>query len=1412
MTLLNKARLDKPARNRYTLRPDTVVNKRTSQVDATPPLLNITAEIAAAAALLAEVEASGQPDAAVPVIAPRAGRFWMEDFQRKGTVPWGDDPNYKVFRNVVTDYGADNTGKKDATAAIQKAIDDGKRCGEKCNGSSTKNAIVYFPAGTYLVSSTIKVYFGTQIIGDANNWPMIKAPASFVGLGVLSTDVYVSNGGSGPDGLSLEWYINTARFYSQIRNLRIDITSTNKNAHICALHYQVAQATSIQNVELIANSSNTQRGMFSENGSGGVMSDITFTGGSVGFYGGNQQFSTMRLKFNGCKTAVQLLWDWGWVWKSTTVNNVDVGFRLMSDDGTGSISSVSFIDSTFSNVKTSAIVVNPLSQTPGNGSTGIILDNVNLGGSIVDSTGKTLLSAGYYKNWVIGPTYEKGDRTWQAGKSLEYTREVTLLGASTDGLQVAPYFERPRSQYEDRSAGDFVHLKDGGAKGDGTTDDTAAVQSVLNAHASGDKIIFVDAGTYILTDTVTVPKDAKIVGETWSQFAASGSKFSDAANPRVMLKIGNENDVGTVEMQDLLLTTKGGTAGVVLMEFNVKAATPGAAAVWDVHARVGGATGTELTPKECPASTSGTDSDSCKAASLLLHITPHASGYFDNMWLWVADHLIDDPDTGSATNDMTQLSVYSARGMLVESTSATWLYGTAAEHNVYYQYNFHNAQNIFTTMIQSESPYYQPTPKPPAPFDKVVGKFPGDPGYGCKGGDFDGCDESWAVIMEGSQNIHIGGAGTYSWFSTYSQDCIDTHTCQKTLWYINGNHDNNRLQHIIGIGAKNVLVADGKAVLATDNLASKDHPSQAHISIFDVPSTGPAPKTPTTDNSGSCNAKYSTFDGAANMGTGIDFNWAYLDQRIMPIKAEFFITIVNLTPYKFVKTSMHKCQLDVFNFTDVPSGRALQARVVYSGAVGSSVDDNAEVYFRLDGTDKTFQVRASTHIPDTHPYRTIFDLTGMGLGQREYKNPYETSSITLVITGSESYGYVTSLNFQPLNWMHGLYDVIKDRQLRHVVMPGSHDAGMTTISPPSVLQGGIASNTQTQGLTIYDQLRVGSRYFDMRIVRINEDGDFYAAHYAEEMALSVSGASGAKLSDMIDQVNRFTAENPGEIIIWAMRYLITIQHGVGGDQWNNSVTSEFFDTLERINNRCPDLDTIASFSQEPARTFLDANGGKGCVLLLTAHEHFWDNVTSDRPSAGIYDDGRLHRDDYWSKADNTVDNSFLQINHTQGISRGDKLNDTLDPFCIMQWQCTPNIVDSSLYGLDRVAVLSSNPALYWYGVNGMSPQHFPTVILEDYIGMLLVANGVTNEDITSFPAQLGAELQTLVIGLNLYMVSQNCNVAKSNPLVGNSSNKPSKRSAATAFRGVIYANGTVDDNPPPGFHLDQVNDCRDPSK
>ena len=144
--------------------------------------------------------------------------------------------------------------------------------------------------------------FGTQVIGDANVRPTLLAAPKFIGLGVLSTDEY-----TGGDGANEQTYINTANFYRQIRNIVIDITQAGED--ISVLHYQVAQATSLQNVELVAKG--TQKSMYAENGSGGQISDVTFNGGGIGLYGGNQQFTVQHLTFNGCTTGVRVIWDWG---------------------------------------------------------------------------------------------------------------------------------------------------------------------------------------------------------------------------------------------------------------------------------------------------------------------------------------------------------------------------------------------------------------------------------------------------------------------------------------------------------------------------------------------------------------------------------------------------------------------------------------------------------------------------------------------------------------------------------------------------------------------------------------------------------------------------------------------------------------------------------------------------------------------------------------------------------------------------------------------------------------------------------------------------------------------------------------------------------------------------------------------
>ncbi|MCQ8205811.1 glycoside hydrolase family 55 protein, partial [Vibrio parahaemolyticus] len=71
------------------------------------------------------------------------------------------------------------------------------------------------------------------------------------------------------------------------------------------IHWQVAQATSLQNLvfDMPTTSKTTAVGIFTENGSGGFVSDLTFNGGNIGWRAGSQQYTARSLTFNKCNTA-----------------------------------------------------------------------------------------------------------------------------------------------------------------------------------------------------------------------------------------------------------------------------------------------------------------------------------------------------------------------------------------------------------------------------------------------------------------------------------------------------------------------------------------------------------------------------------------------------------------------------------------------------------------------------------------------------------------------------------------------------------------------------------------------------------------------------------------------------------------------------------------------------------------------------------------------------------------------------------------------------------------------------------------------------------------------------------------------------------------------------------------------------
>lgn len=178
---------------------------------------------------------------------------------------------------------------------------------------------------------------------------------------MIDTDPYIPDRAQ-PDGTGVNWYTNQNQFFRQIRNFVFDLTSmpAKTDEHGQALvptgiHWQVAQGTSLQNLlfkmptATSGNKNVTHVGIFTENGSGGFVSDLEFQGGAIGWRAGSQQYTARGLKFTNCITAVQMIWDWGFNWQQIEINGGTIGFNISGSGGiTGQgIGSISLIGKKF---------------------------------------------------------------------------------------------------------------------------------------------------------------------------------------------------------------------------------------------------------------------------------------------------------------------------------------------------------------------------------------------------------------------------------------------------------------------------------------------------------------------------------------------------------------------------------------------------------------------------------------------------------------------------------------------------------------------------------------------------------------------------------------------------------------------------------------------------------------------------------------------------------------------------------------------------------------------------------------------------------------------------------------------------------------------------------------------------------
>ncbi|TVY68952.1 Glucan endo-1,3-beta-glucosidase [Lachnellula suecica] len=729
--------------------------------------------------LAATVLAVARPESTQRDIEATGG-YWYETIKHNGISPEiPNGKNWTVFRNVK-DYGAKGDGTTDDSAAIQKAINTGDSSGTRNTGSvfgsTGQPAVVYFPAGTYLVKSPLQNYIGTVLMGDPTNRPTIKAAAGF-------SSAYILNGVD-------PRYTGLVGFYHEIKNLVLDSTAVSGTKTITLLQWGLSQGCQLSNVMFnmpIGAAAHTGISTPS-NGSPLIFNDLQFFGGGVGTSLSATQYHLKNLYFKNVQTAVSI---------TSLVQGTGQGLRFEGctvgiDTTSGGNGLFNLIDSTATNTST---VMNTAAFSSSNTQNSLNLENVIVDSSVpatVKSGGTVVLTGSIMPGttWTRGNIYTASSATpnHSSGTKLTTSRPQTLVNSTGFYQTVVP------PNYAEYDVSNVVNVKSVAAypvAGDWVADDTASLQAILNS-AAGKQLLYFPSGIYLISSTLLVPVGSRLIGESFTQLSATGSNFKDAKNPTPMIKVGNAGDVGTAQMTDFVFTIADILPGAIMVEVNMAGDKPGDVGFFNCHFRIGGARGSK-------AETGCSSPNTCNAARLCAHLTPSSSTYWENSWSWGADHDLDGSNTSVPS---------SGGGFLVEAQGGTWLLGIGIEHQALYQMNMYNAKNVFLGLQQGEAAYYQGTGNtllPPAPWADSA--LPSDP-------TFSWCSASDAMCRMGiyqriynSTDINVYSGGFWNFVSGPTRTFCSTDCQMNAAMYEN----NSRLfsYGISTINSQNLILESG---------------------------------------------------------------------------------------------------------------------------------------------------------------------------------------------------------------------------------------------------------------------------------------------------------------------------------------------------------------------------------------------------------------------------------------------------------------------------------------------------------------------------------------------------------------------------------------------------------------------------
>jgi len=433
-------------------------------------------------------------------------------------------------------FGAKGDGVADDSAALQHAID--------AVADSTRQGILFIPPGRYRVTHTLFVWPGIRLIGYGERRPTLvlapntegyqRGPSYMVLFAGGRTGERRNGGMQRPPNASPARPVpfagtvppttgvvdaNPGTFYSAMSNINFEIGEGNPGA--VGIRFHVAQHCFLTHMDFHIGS-----GMAALHDIGNEAEDLHFYGGQYAIMTGRPspgwQFTLLDSTFEGQREAAIWEHEAGLVLVNDSFRNVPTAVEVEPKH----IEELWIKNSRFEAISKPAIIISSEdSRLTEVNVENVICHDVKTFAQLRESGKVFSAPADTYEvvNFTHGLSFDDPQGT---GAIRDQIETKSLASVTAQSFQV---IHSPPSQTG------WSNVLELGAKGDGISDDTVALQKAVDTH----RILYFPSGRYRLSDTLRLRPDTVLVGlhpsTTQVDLADATPGFDGAGEPKPML-------------------------------------------------------------------------------------------------------------------------------------------------------------------------------------------------------------------------------------------------------------------------------------------------------------------------------------------------------------------------------------------------------------------------------------------------------------------------------------------------------------------------------------------------------------------------------------------------------------------------------------------------------------------------------------------------------------------------------------------------------------------------------------------------------------------------------------------------------------------------------------------------------------